>query len=171
SFLAPNVAPFYVSPRDKPEAYGDNAKFFKYDPKSAKQLLQAATGSDTLKFKLYANVNAYGAAFQQRWEAFASTIQESGFQAELTYVDYATVYTQSIYLGKIPEGCAVGPLIAVARDPDDMLMRCYWSKSARHNWGGTPIPEMADLDAAFEKQRTILDTNERLKFVQDLQAT
>jgi peptide/nickel transport system substrate-binding protein len=169
SFLAPNVAPFYVSPRDNASAYGANAKYFQRNIADAKALLKAATGSDTLQFKLYANVNAYGAAFQQRWEAFASTIKDAGFNAELTYVDYGTVYTQTIYLGKIPEGCAVGPLIAVARDPDDMFMRCYWSKSARHNWGGTPIPEMADLDAMFEKQRTILDTKERLKFVQDIQ--
>ena len=169
SFIPPGLAPYYLSPRDNNKDYGAAGKYWTRNVAEAKALLKAATGSDTLNFKLYANVDRYGAEAQQAWELFASTIKDAGFNAELTYVEYGQ-YIQSIYLGKIPEGgCACGPIIGGPQDPDNIFFQNYWSKSARHNWGGTPIAEQPQLDAMFEKQRTLLDTAERVKYIQDIQ--
>jgi ABC-type transport system substrate-binding protein len=166
SFVPPGLAPYYLSPRDKNADYGAQGKYWKRNIAEAKALLKAATGSDTLNFKLRCNVDRYGAEAQQAWELFASTIKEAGFNAELTYEEYGS-YIQSTYLGKIADGCGCGPLIGSPRDPDNMFNN-YWSKSARHNFQGT-IPEQTNIDAMIEKQRTILDTKERVKYIQDMQ--
>ncbi|MBA4181456.1 MAG: hypothetical protein C0506_12770 [Anaerolinea sp.] len=168
SFIPPGLAPFYLSPRDNNKDFGAQGKYWQRNVKEARDLLKAATGSDTLKFKLFCNVDRYGAEAQQAWELFASTIKDAGFEAELVFQEYGS-YIQSTYLGKMPEGgCACGPLIGSPRDPDNMFQN-YWSESARHNWGGTPIEQQKDIDAMIVKQRTILDTKERLKYIQDMQ--
>ena len=93
-------------------------------------------------------------------------IKEAGFEAELVLEEYGS-YIQSTFLGKISDGCACGQLAGSPRDPDNMFQQ-YWSGSPRHNFGGT-IPEQADIDAMIVKQRTLLDTKERLAFIQDMQ--
>ena len=96
--------------------------------------------------------NPAAADGQQAWELFASTLKEAGFEAELVFQEYGS-YIQSTYLGKMPEGgCACGPLIGSPRDPDNMFNN-YWSESARHNWGGTPIAE----HLAFHIENTARD--------------
>ena len=168
SFIPPGLAPFYLSPRDNNKDFGAQGKYWVRDVKAAKELLKAATGAETLKFKLFCNVDRYGAEAQQAWELFAATIKEAGFEAELVFQEYGS-YIQSTYLGKMPEGgCACGPLIGSPRDPDNMFQN-YWSESARHNWGGTPIEQQKDIDSMIVKQRTILDPAERLKYIKDMQ--
>jgi ABC-type transport system substrate-binding protein len=166
SFVPPGLSPFFLSPRDNNKDYGAQGKYWLRNVKDARDLLKAATGSDTLNFKLRCNVDRYGASAQQAWELFAATIKEAGFNAELTYEEYGS-YIQSTYLGKMADGCGCGPLIGSPRDPDNMFQN-YWSKSARHNFQGS-IPEQANIDAMIEKQRLILDTKERVKYIQDMQ--
>lgn len=168
SHLSPAMAPYFMSPKGAKSEFGPNAKYFEKNIAEAKKLLEAAGVQTPLSFKLRANVDRYGAAAKQAWELFANTIPEAGFKPELVYEEYGA-YIQSTFLGKIPEGCAVGPFIGAPRDPDDILMRLYWSQSPRHNWGGTPIAEQAKLDAMFEKQRTLLDLQERIKLMKDIQ--
>ncbi len=168
SHIAPAHAPFFMSPRGDAQEFGPNARYFRRDIAEAKKLLAAAGYPDGFGFKLVANVDRYGAESKQAWELFAQTITEAGFKPELTYQEYGA-YIQSTYLGKIAEGCACGPLHGNMRDPDELVFRSYWSKSARHQWGGAPIAEQADLDARFLKQRRLLNTQERVKEVKDIQ--
>jgi ABC-type transport system substrate-binding protein len=167
--LPPGMAPYYLSPKDHNGDYGAAGAYFKKNIAEAKKLLSAATGSDSIQFKLRANVDRYGAEAQQAWELFASTIKDAGFQAELVYEEYGA-YIQSTFLGRIPDGSiAVGPMIGSPRDPDNIFMQLYWSQSARHNWGGTAIPEQPELDSMFLKQRTLLDQEERETYIKDIQ--
>jgi peptide/nickel transport system substrate-binding protein len=160
------MAPFYVSPKD-PD-FGPNAKYYEKNLAESKALLSAA-GAEGLAFKLIGNVDRYGPEAQQLWELTTNSLNEAGFQVELVFQEYAT-YIQSTFLGKMDPGtAAVGPLIGAPNDPDDILVTLYWTKSVRHNWGGTPIEEQAEIDADIEKQRTILDTEERIAFVKDIQ--
>jgi peptide/nickel transport system substrate-binding protein len=167
SHISPALAPFYVDPKDE-KAFGANAKYFKYDPAEAKKLLTAAGFPDGVKMKITANVDRYGEAARLSWEAIAASIKAGGFTAELVYQEYAS-YIQSTFVGKIPDGIGLGPLIGSPRDPDDIFYSCFDTTGARHNWGGTPIPEQKDLEAMFAKQRTILNLDERKKYLLELQ--
>ncbi|MGD9933707.1 MAG: ABC transporter substrate-binding protein [Dehalococcoidia bacterium] len=168
SHIAASLAPYWMSPLDSKE-WGPSEKYWKNDPAESKKLLQAATGSDTLKFKVIANIDRYGAAMQQIAELLQSTMKTSGFDIELEYMEYGA-YIQSIFVGKIPDGAVgLGPLIGSPRDPDNNFFSNFHTAAPRHNWGGTPIPEQAELDAAFDKSRTILKLEDRIKFIKDLQ--
>jgi peptide/nickel transport system substrate-binding protein len=169
SHIAASLSPYWMSPLNGTE-WGDSAQYWEYDPAKAKALLQAATGSDTLNFKVIANVDRYGATAQQAWELVASDVRGAGINAQNVYQEYGA-YIQSSYFGKItdPGAITLGHLFGTVLDPDDLFMACYWSGSARHNWGGTTIPEMAELDTMFLKQRTLLDLEERTEYVQDIQ--
>ena len=168
SHISPQMAPYFMSPLKNEQEFGPNAKYFKKDIAEAKKLLAAAGFPNGLSFKLTANVDRYGASAQQTWELIQASIAEAGFKAELVFQEYGT-YIQSTFLGKFNEGAAVGPLIGSPRDPDDIFSRNYASSSARHNWGGTPIPEMADLDARFDKQRKLLKPEERIAEIKEIQ--
>lgn len=168
SHIAASLAPYWMSPINGKD-WGDSAKYWKHDPAEAKKLLSAATGSDTLKFKVIANIDRYGEAMRQNAELLQSVIKKSGFEAELEYMEYGA-YIQSIFVGKIPTGAVgLGPLIGSPRDPDDNFFRNFHSSAPRHNWGGSPIPEQAELDSMFDKQRTILDLEERIAYIKDMQ--
>lgn len=166
--LSPGMAPYFMSPKTAKAEFGPNAKYYEKNIAEAKKLLEAAGFPSGFSFKLRANVDRYGAEAKQAWELFANTITEAGFKAELVYEEYGA-YIQSTFLGKMPDGAAVGPFIGAPRDPDDILMRLYWSQSPRHNWGGAPIAEMAQLDAMFVKQRKQLNLQERVKEMKEIQ--
>jgi ABC-type transport system substrate-binding protein len=114
------------------------------------------------------NVDRYGAGAQQMWELFASMLSQNGFNIELAFQEYGS-YIQSTYLGDIAEGIGGGPLIGSPRDPNDIFSPNMESSSARHNWGGTPIDEMPEIDADLAAQRKIFDVEERVAFIQDIQ--
>jgi peptide/nickel transport system substrate-binding protein len=168
SHIAASLSPYWMSPLNGKE-WGDSLKWFKQDLAESKKLLNAATGSDTIKFKVIANVDRYGAAAQQSWELIQSTLSSVGFEIELEFMEYGA-YIQSIFLGQIPEGAVgLGPLIGSPRDPDDNFFRNFHTTAPRHNWGGTPIAEQAELDGMFDKSRTILDLEERIEYIKDVQ--
>jgi peptide/nickel transport system substrate-binding protein len=168
SFIAASLAPYWMSPLSGTE-WGAAANNWKYDPAESKKLLQAATGSDKLQFKVIANIDRYGAAMQQIAELLQATLPESGFEVELEFMEYGA-YIQSIFLGQIPAGAVgLGPLIGSPRDPDNQFFTNYHSSAPRHNWGGSPLAEQAELDKMFEDSRVILDLEERISYIKDIQ--
>ncbi len=168
SHISAALAPYYMSPKNAAAEFGPNAKWFKKDIAESKKLLAAAGYPDGLSFKMTGNVDRYGSEAKQLWELVAQTVTEAGFKPELVFQEYGA-YIQSTYLGKMTEGIGIGPLIGSPRDPDDIFSQNFASNSARHNWGGTPIPEMADLDARFAKQRKILKLDDRVKEIKEIQ--
>jgi peptide/nickel transport system substrate-binding protein len=167
STLSPAMAPYFLDPSDS-ATFGPNAKYYEKHLDESKALLMEATGSDTYNMTVTSNVDRYGAAAQQAWELIAALIQEAGFNTEVIFQEYGA-YIQSAYLGKAPKGIALGPLIGSPRDPNDIYARLLESSSPRHNWSGTPIDEQADIDADIAKQRTILEVEERVEFIQEMQ--
>jgi ABC-type transport system substrate-binding protein len=142
--------------------------YYQKDTAKAKALLMEATGSDSYNVAVTSNVDRYGSGAQAAWELLASLIQEGGFNTEVIYQEYGS-YIQSAYLGKTEKGIALGPLIGSPRDPNDIYSRNLESASPRHNWSGTPIDEMAEIDADIAKQRTILEVEERVEFIHEMQ--
>ncbi len=169
SFLPPGLAPYYVSPRDRNSEYGASGRVWNRNVKDARDLLKAATGSDTLRLKLVSTIDLYGPVWKQVVEIAADTIREAGFEAEPVYEPYAS-YITSTFRGKMaPESIGIG-FFNSPRDPSDSFLQNYWSKSLTSPvWGGTPIAEQAELDPMFDKQRTILDFAERESYIKAIQ--
>jgi peptide/nickel transport system substrate-binding protein len=169
SFLPPGVAPYYLSPRESNAEYGANGKFWNRSVNDARDLLRAATGTDTLSFKLVTSTDIYGPDFKNLVDLTVATIADAGFQAEVVDQPYFGGYITTTYRGQIPaNGIGFGPLSAL-REPDEIFDRNYHSAGVARNWGGTPIPEQKELDAMFEKQRTLFDAQEREKYIKDIQ--
>jgi len=169
SFIGPALSPYYMSPKNDAGEFGPNAKYFQKNITEAKALLSAAGYPDGLSFKMISNVDRYGAVLQQAWELVASTIPEAGFNVEQVYQEYGA-YIGTTYVGDLPENSVgLGPLIGTVLDPDDMFFTSYSSTSARNQWGGTPIEEMPEIDAMFDKQRTLLDLDERVEYIKEIQ--
>ena len=166
SCLSTNLSPYYLSPQS--DEFGENAKYFQYNPEEAKALMMAATGAEQVTLKVTANVDRYGQQARTAWEFYASQMREVGWNIELVFQEYGS-YIQSTYLGNIPEGIGIGPLIGSPRDPNDILTRNLASSSARHNWGGAPIDEMPRIDEMIAQQGVILDLEERIAYMQDMQ--
>jgi peptide/nickel transport system substrate-binding protein len=167
STLSPAMAPYFLDPSDE-STFGPNAKYYQKDIAEAKRLLTEATGSDSYNVTVTSNVDRYGSGAQAAWELLAALIKEGGFNTEIVYQEYGS-YIQSAYLGKAEKGIALGPLIGSPRDPNDIYSRLLSSESPRHNWSGTPIDEQVEIDADIRKQRTILDVEERVEFIQEMQ--
>lgn len=169
SFIGPALTPYYLSPRDDAGKFGPNAARFQKNIAEAKKLLAAAGYPDGFDFQIVSNVDRYGEALKQTWELVASTIPEAGFRAELVYQEYGA-YIGSTFLGNVPpNSVGLGPITGTVLDPDDIFFTCYHSASPRSNWGGTAIPEQADLDARFEAQRGILEAEERVDAIHEIQ--
>ena len=166
--VASNMEPFFLSPREHADQYGESAKLFEFNPQEARQLFEAATGESTPSLRITANIDRYGRVAEQTWELHAAQIREAGWDVELTYQEYGS-YIQSTYLGDIPEGVGLGPLIGSPRDPNDIMSRNIASSSARHNWGGSAIEEMDRVDELIAEQARILDHDERVQFIHDMQ--
>ena len=165
-FCSPNLPPWFLSPRDGD--YGDNARYFEYNPEEARALIEAATGETNPRIRINANIDAYGRLREQKWELTAASLEEVGWDVELNYEDYGS-YITSTFLGDIAEGVAYGPIIGSPRDPHDVLSRNHASTSARRNWSGTPIDEQEQHDARIREQEGIMDLEERLEYIHQFQ--
>ena len=165
-FCATNLVPFHLSPRD--DDYGETGRFFQYDPEEARALLDAALGDTSPQIRVTANIDRYGRGAEQLWELLVASLQEVGWDVELTFQEYGS-YIQSTFLGEIDEGVGLGPLVGSPRDPDDILSRNLASSSARRNWGGQPIDQQDRIDEMIREQRVILDPDERLEYIHEMQ--
>jgi peptide/nickel transport system substrate-binding protein len=167
STLSPAMAPYFLDPSDE-ATFGPNAQYYQKNIPEAKRLLMEASGSDTFDVTVTSNVDRYGEGARALWELLSSLIQEGGFNTEVVFQEYGS-YIQSSYLGQTEQGIALGPLIGSPRDPNDIYARLLESTSPRHNWFGPAIDEQADIDADIAQQRTILEVEERVEFIQEMQ--
>jgi len=164
-FLPPATPPWFLSPRDND--YGPNGQYLQYNPAEARKLIEAATGETNPRVTINGTED-YGVVTTQQWELLAASLKEVGWEVERRNQEYGR-YITSTYLGDFAEGVAWGPPMGATRDPSDMLERTHYSGSARRNWKGTPIDEQDRIDELIEKQKRILDFDERLQFIHDMQ--
>ncbi|HET8630227.1 MAG TPA: ABC transporter substrate-binding protein [Thermomicrobiales bacterium] len=153
---------WYLDPRSAD--MGPNAKYFKRDVATAKQLLAAAGHPDGLKVPLISSLNAYGNTFNQGIELLIKQLKDAGIQADLQAQDYSA-YIGSTFLGKFPAGSIVWGLETPFQEPHDYLYNMYHPKGVR-NHAGVNDPQLTKM---LEQQMTTLDKTERKKIIFDIQ--
>lgn len=163
SFLPASLGKWWLNPRSN--EFGENAKYFKYDPKEARALLRAA-GQEGITARLNYAVNGYGERYNQWAESVAGMIRESGMGIQLNPQDYQREYiapNTGTLFGKF-DGMALG-LAAPFTDPYDYLFQYFHSSSGR-NPAGVNEPK---IDADIGKIAATPNETERLKLVKELQ--
>jgi len=149
------------------ELDADTAQYYKYDPTKAKQLLQAS-GILNQQFKwLYGNT--LGPNLDPQNGALQNMLTAVGFKTTSVEVDYQSVYIdggKGIRQGFFPTDTIVyGGQQAGFTEVDEFLFSYFHSKSTQ-NEENVRNPE---LDAMIDKERTLVNEEERLKAALDIQ--
>jgi peptide/nickel transport system substrate-binding protein len=141
-------------------------QYYKYNPSEAKKLLEAA-GATNLQLKL-TWANAFGTPpFVKNAETIANFLNQVGIKSTLVVVDFNKDYIAG---GKGLKNGFYAPdtvlLTAQAQytDADEFLFNFFHSKSTNAN---EKLNDPA-YDAMVDKERTILNEDERLKTVLDI---
>jgi peptide/nickel transport system substrate-binding protein len=160
AFIPRVLSSWWLDPKS-PEM-GPAGKYFKYDPRAARELLAAAGYPNGLKTVLI-STPGYGTLWTQYVELVHAQLKRAGFDVELRMVEYSA-YISTYFSGKFEEGMVWG-LQSTFQEPHDYLYNMLHSKGAR-NHAHINDPE---LDQLIEKQAQILDINERKKVILEIQ--
>jgi peptide/nickel transport system substrate-binding protein len=99
---------WWVDPQDD-KAFGDNAKYFKFDQAQAKQLLSAAGMTEPTVTATFIASLQYGTTFQNQVQIQTGFANDIGFKTRLNNPDYQTEWLSNYYYGKGNfEGIALG---------------------------------------------------------------
>jgi peptide/nickel transport system substrate-binding protein len=149
----------------------DVKPFYMYNVAEAKRLVQAA-GVGNTQFKLAYNINgptsfAPSPAYKSTVETIANTLNAVGLKTVLITQDYNKDFVDA---GKgarqgYYDATTMEFVSASANDPDGLLFSYFHSKSTANQ------EQLKDptLDAMIDKERTLVNDDERLKAVQDIQ--
>lgn len=142
---------------------GDPARWFKFDPQQAKQLLQAAGAAGT-ELSLYYPNNAYGDVFNQTVDLARGLLSDAGFKLQVVPVDYLKDWidpTKGYWVKGLPKNAIGHALQTGFSDPDDYLTGML-VKGGNRNDSLVDDPDLASLIRA---QQIELDEAKRVQLV------
>jgi ABC-type transport system substrate-binding protein len=143
---------------------GDTAKYFKYDPATAKALLAAAGYPDGLNVELV-STTGYGQVFVQQVELVQQSLKAAGINADIKMQEY-TSYIATYFKGDFEGGNRlVFGLETPFTEPHDFLFNMYHPNGTRNHAGIND----AKLTGMIEQQMRTLDKAERKKQLFDIQ--
>ena len=143
---------------------GPGAKYFQYDPASAKQLLAAAGYPNGFQVDLV-STPGYGQLWVQGVELMQQDLKAIGVDASIKMQEY-TSYIATYFAGKFEGGnTLVYGLETPFTEPHDFLFGMYHPKGTR-NHAGVDDPK---LTAMIEQQARTLDHADRKKQIFDIQ--
>lgn len=132
-----------------------------YDPEKAKELLAEAGYPDGFSTKVM-TTDGYGEQVVRLVQWIVEDLKEVGIDAEIEMTEYAAYYTER--WPKKDYDIGVG-YQSYLQEADEWLTGQYHTDGA-HNWFGTSDPT---LDEMLEKQRKMLDEDERKSEVLEIQ--
>jgi peptide/nickel transport system substrate-binding protein len=162
NFIPWALSEWWLDPRGA--EMGAAAKYYRYDPAEAKNLLAAAGYPDGLKVELI-STTGYGQIFIQMGELVQQDLKQIGVDSEIKMQEY-TGYISSTFLGKFQGGNRlVFGLETPFTEPHDFLFNEYHPKGTR-NRANVNDPK---LTAMIEQQMKTLDRAARKKQIFDIQ--
>jgi peptide/nickel transport system substrate-binding protein len=144
-------------------------QYYKFNPAEAKKLLDAAgaTGMSVKVIKI--SGGPFNAPYLKKHsEAIYNFVQSAGFKATLVEADYAKDFLDAgrgIKQGFYDKDAIALAAVASFTDPDEFLFSYFHSKSTSN----TERLNDPALDAMIDKERTLLNAEERRKSVFDIQ--
>ncbi len=147
----------------------DVAQYYKYDPANAKKLLEAA-GQSNLQVILDFPQPYSVAGHQAVAETVNAMLNAAGIKTQLTQIDYTNVYLNNgkgYSQGNFPKDHIVlsGIRGGSTADPDGRLFDYFHSRSQV----GAEHLKDPQIDAMIDKERTIVNQDDRYKACIDLQ--
>lgn len=139
----------------------EREKLLPYDPEKAKKLLAEAGYPNGFDTKMIVT-NGYGEQLVRVAQWVAEDLRKIGINAEIEIVEYATYFSER--WPNVDYDIGVG-YQTYFQEPDEWLRTQLHTKGAR-NWYNISDPE---LDKMLDKQRLILDENERKEYVHEIQ--
>ena len=142
-------------------------QYYKYNPAEAKKMLEAA-GQTNLQFKItYPNALATP-SFVKQAESIGNMLNAIGVKITFVEVDFNKDWIDAgkgIRQGYYPKDTVVYATVASYTDADEFLFNYFDSKST------TSEERVSDpaVDAMIEKERTVVNEDERLKSVQEIE--
>jgi peptide/nickel transport system substrate-binding protein len=156
---------WFLDPQGKD--IGAAGKWFKPDPKAAKQMLDAAGQSNT-EFKFYYPNNAYGDTFNATSDAIRGQLADAGFKLQVFTVDYLKDWInngQGYFNKGVPQNGIASALQTPFTDPDDFLSGML-TKDGNRNHDLLDDPDLAKIVKAQQIEN---DENKRLQLVYQAQ--
>jgi peptide/nickel transport system substrate-binding protein len=162
--------PSWLDPKDT-KAFGENAKWYRFDPVEAKKLMSAAGYKEPLETKFTLSGNPGEGTLSKPAEVLAGMWNTNKlFNFKMNYVDLNSVFRpQYHYNYDHHEGVAIGGGGADYPDPDGNLQVNFKSGMDRTGHLDADGKPDAYLDGLIEKQRAETDWNKRLTIFQDFQ--
>ncbi len=150
---------FWLDPQSKDQ--GESAKYFKYDPAGAKQLLSAAGVPDLPLTYQYAG-NRYGTAFNAMAEANIQFFNAVGIKTTVDVQDYNSKYITQTAVGNF-KGIAFGPETPYP-EAGSYVIREFTDDPTAHSKINDP-----ELKALALQQRQELDPAKRKELFYEIQ--
>jgi ABC-type transport system substrate-binding protein len=162
--------PSWIDPKDT-KAFGENGKWYKFDPAEAKKLMSAAGYTAPVETKFTLSGNPGEGTLSRPAEVLAGMWNANRlFNFKMNYVELNSVFRpQYHYNYDHHEGVAVGGGGADYPDPDGNLQVNFKSGQDRTGHLDADGKPDAYLDSLIEKQRAETDWNKRLSIFHDFQ--
>lgn len=147
------------------ELPADTQQYFKYDPAQAKQLLQAA-GQTNLLLKVAFPNTFQNPVFNNQVETITNMLGQVGIKTNIVVQDYVKDFIgpKGSRNGNFDKDTMMYVSVAPFSDPDGSLYSYFHSKSTA-NQEKLNDPK---LDAMIDKQRTLVNDDDRQKAVRDI---
>ena len=160
----------WLDPKDE-KAFGDNAKWFKYNPPEAKKLLTAAGFNTALETQLTLSGSPGQNSLSKPADVLVGMWNDSGlFHFKFNYVDLNAVFRPQFHWNYGQhEGVSIGGGGADYPDPDGNLQANFKSGVPRSGFLAADGKPDSYLDDIINKQRTETDWNKRLALFHDYQ--
>ncbi len=164
---------WWVDPKDE-TALGGNAKNFKYDPKTAKQLLAAAGYANGFEIPAYyISSPYYGPDFQKQSEVELGFVNDIGIKTTANNPDYQTDWLNKYYYGKGNfQGFALGA-DTPELDPGSFMFQRFHPSGPRFKGfspdGGDPTKGDPQVTAMIDAIRQEFDPQKRKEIAKQYQ--
>jgi peptide/nickel transport system substrate-binding protein len=151
------------------ELYANTGQYYKHNPAEVKKLLEAA-GATNMPFKFVRLTNGpfNNVVSQSLAETVNSMVNAAGIKTTLVIQDYFKDFVatgRGSRQGYFDKDMMCFFAAAVYNDPDEWLFSYFHSKSTSNQEHlNDPM-----LDAMIDKERTLVNEDERLKAVKDIQ--